>query len=225
MRKTKLLLGALTAAFALNADAVVSVPMAQLPYTNPQQVRSMLQDLDRKFSWDKTRRLIEKYVPPEIDVIGHPRGWLSNRTVCYENRTAAHCRAALSQILYTMELKEELGWTRMRIITFEQIPYSDPAPLDAIIATLDYGNGPPAMTHEQATAALEPYLAPTLIVDAPAESSFNFNRAQCLYGQYANLPNPAPYFVYCHAYAVELSAILRENMSRQRAVSANPFSR
>lgn len=208
---------------SVHAHAEIAVPMEQLPYQNPQQLRAMIAQDDRLFSLEKTLRTFDKYVPPKYALIVHGRDWPSYRGACesvYQN--AEHCKAALGRLVRLMEQKEELGLTKMRVITFDDIPYSDPVPLEAALQGLDWTRGTPTMTHEQAKELLAPYLDRSLVVDAPSGSQFNYSRTNCLY---TNFPWAAPYYVHCHGYASELLQIMRQREAAGARMMTNPFSR
>ena len=208
-----------------SAYAIISVPLVQLPYVNPRHAQHMMAEDGARFSIERAQRLIEHYVPPSYQIIGHPRSWLTIRADCYNYRTVETCKRALELIVSTMEWKQQLGLTRMRFITLANIPYANPAPLDAIVSALDYRNGEPAMTRDQALAVLNPYLHATDIVDAPAESTFNYNRALCMFLTETPGGPWAPYYVYCREYAAQLAALMREKQVVGRAILKSPYGR
>lgn len=223
MKKILLAVGLIA---SLRAGAEVAVPMVQLPYQNPQQLRNMIDQDDRFFSLQKTLRVFDKYVPPDYGLIVHGRSWPSYRGACRDvYRNAQSCKAAMHFLVQLMEQKEELGLTKMRTIAIEDIPYRDPAPLEAALQGLDWTNGAPSMTHEEAKELLAPYLEMSVVVDAPSGSQFNYSRTMCIYDEFVVAPWSAPYYVHCRAYASALLEIMRQYEAAAARMIINPFSR
>jgi hypothetical protein len=208
-----------------SAYAVISIPLVQLPYLNPRLAQQLLAEDDARFSIQNAQRVIELYVPPSFQIIGHPRSWLTIRADCYNLRTVETCKRALELIVSTMQWKQQLGLTRMRIIKLEDIPYADPAPLDALVAALDYTNGEPAMQRDQVVAMLNQYLSANDIVDTPAESTFDYDRTVCMFlTETPGGPWP-PYYVACRAYAAQLAALMRKKQGHGKAILRSPYGR
>jgi hypothetical protein len=208
-----------------HAHADIAIPMTQLPYTNPEQARSMLVDVERgHFSYDRTLRLLDKYVPPQMNIVGHPRDWPAARGACTSFQTADHCKPALARVISAMEHKELLGLTKMRFIKTEKIPYSDPAPLLPLIQALDHANGYPTITPQETVAVLDPYLPANVVVDDRPGTGFSYSRSMCMFfSDPASRSWGAPFFVYCKDYAQQLVALMREKETAGKRVLVNPF--
>lgn len=224
--KLNKLFGALGLAFSGYAHALISIPMVQLPYLDPQPLRQMMAADDQSFSMDIARRTIERYVPPSVEIIGHPRSWLTIKADCYNFQTAEYCKRAFELIIATMELKQQLGLTKMLVITLNDIPYADPAPLNALVTALDYTNATPSISQEETLAILNRYLPSQYVVDTPPDSSFNYNRALCMFISGPTASGPwAPFYVYCREYAGQLAKLMQEKKIGYRSMLRSPFHR
>lgn len=212
--KLKKLLVALAFGIATHAHAVITASLNQVPYQNPRQLEAMIKLDDARFDWRQTERVLERYLSSDLKLVYlGERTVFANRFQCYLYQTAEYCKPYMGNLVDLMIRKQDMGLTKMRVLSLEEIPYRDPAPLDDLLAALDAF--PPTLTYDEIRAVLVQYLPDDVLVDEPEPADLSYTRAHCMFNQ-GDL---------CNYYIGFLAELMRQKQDAAAKLFVNPFGR
>jgi hypothetical protein len=99
----------------LHAQATGTSSLAALPYRNPQPLQDLLNLDDIRLQnrlnndWNQVRQTLELFFPAGSATFGTSRAFAGSRSECLRNRSAAACRAYLSNLVAINKEKQQQG--------------------------------------------------------------------------------------------------------------------